>query len=404
MKTKNDLLVLAGIMLAWAGVASAEMTMTWAGERQGVAKAAMSAGEANPSGATDAEAAEEPPEEAEAVSREEYLAAVAWVEGESAVDELSRRMVDDLLGPERDSDESQYGESTLPGGGDEKVLPGGMKMTRGVAAAPRSVGADNFSAGDDAGNYQVRDDWLGGTGGTGFKDAWHLGHESASPSENGGHHIANENHGDLDGNRFNLKSDGLSGTIIAMRDFQTTEGLDSGMFKVTAWGQGDEPGDFVGFAVFGANENELFRWGATIDEERTPSETFSYSTDAGKSYTVITASGYRPSGYDYTLTWSLLGSTMTFELSAADTGTDDYFIDRDRFSVPVETTERVMAIAAVLTESSIHAEGGNGTEMRFDNISVSGHDPNPTPAVPEPGVLGLLAAGAAALWRRRGRR
>lgn len=80
---------------------------------------------------------------------------------------------------------------------------------------------------------------------------------------------------------------------------------------------------------------------------------------------------------------------------------DDYGSSCLRNDVPAE---REMAIAALLTESGIASQSGDGTEMRFDNISVTGHDPNPTPAVPEPGVLGLLAAGAAALWRRRGRR
>lgn len=39
--------------------------------------------------------------------------------------------------------------------------------------------------------------------------------------------------------------------------------------------------------------------------------------------------------------------------------------------------------------------------MQFDNVTVTGHEPVPTPAVPEPGTLGLLAAGLAALLGRR---
>ncbi len=407
MNTKNALLVVAGLMLAWAGAAFADMTMTWAGERQGVAKAAV-AGDTESAEATDVVAEEEDEKEESSITREEYLATVAYVEGEAAVDELSRRMVEDMFGPSDDGVGSQYGDSTLPGGGDEGALPGGVKMTRGAAVASRSVPVDNFSAGDDAANYTVGADWLGGTGGTGFEDAWHLKSGSAIPASDGGHHIANSgNQEDSANNRFNLQSAGEpESTIVAMRDLQTTEGLVSGTFKVTGWGQGDEPGDFVGFAVYGANESELFRWGATINEEWDPSETFSYSTDGGRSYNVITATGYRPGGYDYTLTWALLGETMTFELRAADTGTEAYFIGsaEDGYPVSIETTDRVMAIAAVLTESGDHAEGGDGTEMRFDNIIVTGHDPGITPAVPEPGTLGLLAAGLAALLGRRAER
>ena len=117
MKMRNGFLVLAGLMLAWAGSASAELAVSWTGERQGVARAAM-AGENEPADAKDAEKSDGGDEESAPVTQEEYLATLAWVEGEAAVDELSRRMVDGLLGPEHDGEESQYGESTLPGGSD----------------------------------------------------------------------------------------------------------------------------------------------------------------------------------------------------------------------------------------------------------------------------------------------
>ena len=76
---------------------------------------------------------------------------------------------------------------------------------------------------------------------------------------------------------------------------------------------------------------------------------------------------------------------------------DDYGSSCLRNDVPAE---REMAIAALLTESGINSEDFNGTEMEFDNLQVTGIER----AVPEPSVLGLLLAGAAALWRRRGRR
>lgn len=75
-------------------------------------------------------------------------------------------------------------------------------------------------------------------------------------------------------------------------------------------------------------------------------------------------------------------------------------------SDPVElgTTGRVMAIAVVLVESGAYAEDGDGTDMQFDCLKVEGTESGPTPAVPEPGTLGLLAAGLAALWRRKAKR
>ena len=96
---------------------------------------------------------------------------------------------------------------------------------------------------------------------------------------------------------------------------------------------------------------------------------------------------------DYTLTWNLMGGTAQFTLSA-----DGYF-DFSPDKVELGTSAQVMAIAAILAESGINVSGGNGSEMAFDNLRVTGKEP--APAVPEPGVPGLLVAGLAALWVRR---
>ena len=394
MNTKNALLVVAGLMLAWAGVASADMTMTWAGNRQGVAKAAV-AGDAKPAAAADTDvAAEEGEEEEASITREEYLAAAAYVEGEAAVDELSRRMVEDMFGPSDDGVGTQYGDSTLPGGGDDGALPGGIQMTRGGAVGVRSGGAYNFSASDNAQNsgYEEGKDWIYKNGGEGFK-RWHA-------------------EGDLPGATRMIASDGgfefkageSAGEMAMIRDLNTTEGLDSGTFSVTMWGGmggADEPGDFAGFAVYGKDGdeyNELFRWGYSLAENTIVEQnSFVYSTDQGANYVEISR-GYPDNGVDYTLTWALVNGTMQFELTAKHTETGGiYFSD---YPVTVETTDRVMAIAAVLTESGQYTQGGDGSEMQFDKLKVEGHEPGPTPAVPEPGTLGLLAAGLAALWSR----
>lgn len=403
MKTKNDLLVLAGLMLAWAGAASAELTVSWTGERQGVARAVV-AGETEPTEAEDAkeetEKTDGAEDDAEPITHGEYLESVARVEGEIAVDELSRRMVDGLLGPSDDGEGSQYGESTLPGSGaDGDVRLAGMIATH---AGTAKNGGASFVAVDTSAAEVYKEgemDWLGKDGGIGF-GAWQAKGDTTvtrSLDASGG---------------FYMKAGADGGEIAMIRSLETAEGvpvsLESGQFTVREWGVADEAGDFLGFAVYGSSDgtdgSELIRWGvrlATIEGKPKPVSSFEYSTDGGTTYKFI-KDGYPTSGgVDYTLTWAQLGGTMHFTLSAADIGTgSDRFSD---YTVDVETSSYVMAIAAVLTESGQETAGGlDGSEMTFDNPSVTGKEP--TPAVPEPGVLGLLAAGAAALFRRKAKK
>ena len=398
MNTKNALLVLAGLMLAWACAAFADMTMTWAGERQGVAKAAV-AGDTESAEATDVVAAEEDEEEESSITREEYLATVAYVEGEAAVDELSRRMVEDMFGPSDDGVGSQYGDSTLPGGGDDGVLPGGVQMTRGGVSASRSAGGWTGSAADDSGNYAVDQNWIGENGGSGFGE-WRAKDGSAplavsTISGDGG---------------FIMQAGENPGETAMMRSLNTDVGLASGTFTVSMWGPeggADEPGDFAGFAVYGANDTELFRWGfslAEVEGEDDPISSYVYKGTGDNSYTVAFP-GYAEPQIEvlYSLTWAQLtgGGTMRFTLSATEhPGGKEPDVHRFTETIDVATTEYVRAIAAVLTESGLYTQGGDGSEMTFDNLSVTGTEPTPTPAVPEPGTLGLLAAGLAALWRR----
>lgn len=405
MNMRNALLVVAGGMFAWVGVASAELTMSWTGERQGVARAAVDG---------DTDSAEEPvaakadtddpegtSEESQSVSREEYLAAVAWVEGEAAVDELSRRMVDGLLGPERDGEGSEYGESTLPGGTVDRV-PDAVQMTRGGTVGTRTAGG-SFSASDDSGNYSVGQNWVGENGGSGFGE-WRPKDGSAD--------LAVSKISGTGG--FIMQAGADPGETAMMRSLDTEVGLASGEFSVTVWGAGggaDERGDFAGFAVYGSNDSELFRWGfysKVIDdgEELIGISSYWYSSDGGLTYEMVPGIDGYPLpevGVEYSLTWAQLGGTMHFTLSATEKR--DGLPDHVKFSgheVDVETSEYVMAIAAVLTEGGLYSQGGDGSEMTFDNLSVTGTEP--TPAVPEPGTLGLLAAGLAALWRRKAKR
>ena len=393
MNTKNALLVLAGLMLAWAGAASAEMTMTWAGERQGVAKAAV-AGDAESADATDVVAAEEDEEEESSITREEYLATVAYVEGEAAVDELSRRMVEDMFGPSDDGEGSQYGDSTLPGGDDDGVLPGGVKLTRSVGAAPRTAGS--FSAEDNAGNY-TSGDWGLQTGkGSGFLDWQEKTTGDATVTRT------------LEGGDFTMQAGENPGEIVMLRPLDTQLGLVSGDFSTGLQGTADEPGDFVGFAVYGSADgapgSELIRWGfMTVENGPEADDPYSswtaYSLDGGETFRMV-KSGEASGAVQFTLTWAqLAGGGLGFTLNSSNYGIVDF---NDNGNMQVLGADRVMAIAAVLTESGMNSEGFNGTEMNFNHLEVNGVEA--TPAVPEPGTLGLLAAGLVALWRRKAKR
>lgn len=396
MEKLNGTFLLATLAFAWAVSASAEMAMSWAGERQGVARAAV-AGE----GAKDAGAAEGTPEGSAPVTQEEYLATVAWVAGEAAVDELSRRMVDDLLGPEHDGEESRYGESTLPGSADDGARACGVQMTRGAAGSGGvlAVGSGDFSATDSAANYTGITDWAEKNGGNGF-GAW---------QENLSGGVAVER--TVADGSFKMQAGEHSGEIAMVRPLETSQGLESGEFSVTMWGAmggADEPVDFAGFAVYGSGNgdseySELFRWGYSHDKT-TGNEGFVFSMDAGDNYTTVSDEGFPMGGVDFILTWALVGETTQFTLSVGLPGDAEkeeserkYYVTP--FTQSLGTSAQVMAIAALLTESGSFSADGDGSEMEFDNLRVRGEEP--MSAVPEPGVLGLLAAGAAALFRRK---
>lgn len=388
MGNRSGILVLAGLAVAWMGTARGELSVGWAGGEEGVAKASVAVLRALEE-AADGEP--EAPNDEAGIAREEYLAVARAAADEAAVDELSRQMVDGMFGGAADGLETEYGESSLPGGNDGEARLAGMLATRGVAGRTVPGGGWTGAASDNSGNavYARGQDWMGLNGGEGF-GAWREGSGSAAPavraiSGDGG---------------FRVQANEQSGEMAMVRDLNTDVGLTSGTFEVTVWGAdggADEPGDFSGFAVYGANDSELFRWGFRLaDGGDEPFSTFSYSLNGGKDYTVIQP-GYPAAGVDYTLTWGVVGGRTQFTLSAQANGVegmDPYF---SGYSVSLETSERVMAIAALLTESGSYAAGGNGSEMTFDNLRVTGVEP----AVPEPGGLGLLAAGAAVLAGRR---
>ncbi len=146
-------------------------------------------------------------------------------------------------------------------------------MSWGVAAAPRAVGGDTFSASDNARNpgYAPQADWIDLNGGEGFKP-W-----KAEGSLPGATRMVATDGG------FQFKAGEPAGEMAMIRGLDTTAGLDSGTFSVTMWGAmggADEPGDFAGFAVYGkdgGSYSELFRWGVAIMEGQAIPESFAYS-------------------------------------------------------------------------------------------------------------------------------
>lgn len=410
MKKLNKTLLPLALAFAWAVSASAELTLSWTGERQNAARAsAAGAAEASAGEEEAKEASAAEPEENDALTREEYLATVAWAEGDIAVDELSRRMVDDLLGPSDDEEETRYGESASPGGGRDVAIPGGAKaVAAGVSgtvgknafyASDSAESAGKFSASDSGANYAGVRDWMDKNGGEGF-GAWQDKLSSGASVDR-----------TMDSGSLKMQAT-APGEIAMVRPLDTAQGLESGTFSVTMWGAmggADEIVDFAGFALYGSGDKELFRWGFRQDGD---SEGLAVSLDGGANYTTV-SSFYPLNGVDYVVTWALIGDTTQFTLSAILAGDAEkeesdwtYYYngsqDEDHMPLSLGTSERVMAIAAILTESGTAMSGGDGSEMTFDNMRVTGNEP--APAVPEPGVTGLLAAGLAALWGRRTKR
>ena len=392
MEKRIGILVLTGVAVAWLGTARGELSMGWTSEKKGVAKASVACRQTLDEGA-DGEKAEE------RITREAYLAVARAVAEEAAVNELSLRMVDRLFGGADDGNATGYGESTLPGGSDGTARVEGMVGMRGTAGrAARGV----FRAEDDAGNYEANASWIGvepGKG-SGFEGGWHLGNDSASPARQS----VNSTEASGAEGSFYMQAGADRADFSVVRELGTDVGLERGTFSVTGYGVVDEPGDFAGFAVYGADEKELFSWGVSwrmveMGGGNVAINAFVYRLGGSGEYRLVNGNGSSGGYVDYTLTWAQLGGRMEFTLTAGSAGGAWTYIGEDEFKVSLGTTERVMAIGVLLSEGGVAAGNGDGSEMAFDKVSVTGVEP----AVPEPGVLGLLAAGAAALAGRRKR-
>ena len=373
------------------------VSVGWTGEKEGVAKVASSASPALEEEEERIAAEGQQGTEGE-ITREEYLAVAGAAAEEAEVDELSRRMVDGMFGGADDGEATGYGESTLPDGGNNgDARFAEMVATRGVPGRAASGGGWTGEAADDSRNYDGVEKWIettsgeGLNGGSGFKNAWHLQEGSASPAEQ---KVSQQD-------SFYMQAGADRADFSVVRELGTDAGLERGTFSVTGYGVVDEPGDFAGFAVYGANGKELFSWGLSLRESELGAiDAFVYRLGGSGGYQLVNGNGSSGGYVDYTLTWAQLGGRMEFILTAGSADGAWTYIGEDEFKVSLGTTERVMAIGVLLSEGGLESGGGDGSEMSFDKLTVTGTEP----AVPEPGVLGLLAAGAAGLAARRKRK
>ena len=260
----------------------------------------------------------------------------------------------------------------------------------GAAAAPSSSGTDliatrvssafathgsapsattTFTASDKAENYDGN--WaLGDNHGTGF-DVWRQVAPAELPSRS------------VDDQGFAIYAQSGVGVEAIGRSFADGTALESGTFKVSATHDSSE--HFSGFAIYGAGDAEIFRWGLATAEDRESggdATGFWYFRD-GQSTLIRTIDAGEPLAADYSISWSVLASGMSIDLSIASSPYDD------TLHLTLDTSSAVTAVAA-LVAGSTQAE-----TLHFDNLEVTGR------AVPEPATLALLLLGALALRPRR---
>lgn len=234
-------------------------------------------------------------------------------------------------------------------------------------SAPSATPA--FTASDKAENYDGN--WnLGDNHGTGF-DVW----RQVAPAELPSRSVSDQG--------FAIYAQSGVGVEAIGRSFADGTALESGTFKVSATHDSSE--HFSGFAIYGAGDAEIFRWGLATAEDR---ESGGYATGFwyfrdGQSTLIRTIDAGEPLAADYSISWSVLSSGMSIDLSIASS---PY---ADTLHLTLDTSSAVTAIAA-LVAGSTQAE-----TLHFDNLSVEGS------IVPEPSTLALLLLGALALRPRR---
>lgn len=237
-----------------------------------------------------------------------------------------------------------------------------------------------FTASDASTNqpYASQEAWyLYDNGGTGFT-GWSQVGSSATPNLS-----INENTG------FSIYANAGVGEAAIGRSFTNGIALESGTFSASA--THDFADHFSGFALYASGDTELLRWGVTTTENHetgAPATGFWYAPLAGGSpdYVLLASASdddIIDSRISYSVTWSVVGSSLSVDLSIASDPLSD------TFRLTLDTSSAVTAVAALVA-------GSNPQDtLHFDNLRAEG------PVVPEPSTLALLLLGAFALRFRR---
>ncbi len=232
-----------------------------------------------------------------------------------------------------------------------------------------------FTATDASTNapYATQETWnLGDNGGTGFGE-WRQVGSAATPNRS------------LDADGFAIYANAGVGEAAVGRSFADDLALSSGTFSVTA--THGSISSFSGFALYAANDAEIFRWGITTAEAADGTYPgFWYAIGAGGQtiYEPIDRiyDPETPVTADYSISWSVFSTGMNIDLSI----TSDSSPVTRQFSL--DNSSAVTSIAA-LVAGSTQAE-----TLHFDTLSVEG------PTIPEPSTLALLLLGSLALRSR----
>ena len=260
----------------------------------------------------------------------------------------------------------------------------GFSLVRAFGArgggAPKG-GGYNFSAHDEASNYDTTLPWnLGENGGSGF-NAW---------KAMGGDDPSRDFVGAGNDKQFAIARDGDVG-----RTFENGVQLDSGEFTVSA--DHTFTADFSGFAVYGGGYDtgltELIRWGVAKREDSEDGGRmktgFWYATsggEAGYCFFGNLGNDVESVSVDYQLTWTSLGNGLEFTIDASEAGGG---------ALLASTTTRLENVAAVSGVGALALTSSGRNYLRFDNLNVEGH------VVPEPGTVSLLLFGIAVLGAGR---
>ena len=247
-------------------------------------------------------------------------------------------------------------------------------LASAILLFPVSSRADLFKAWDASTNYTEYFN-LGDNGGEGF-DGWRQMGAAELPSRS------------INDQGFSIYAQSGEGVEAVGRSFSNNTALVSGSFSVTAIH--DSASSFSGFALYTAGDSELLRWGVTTAENR---ETGEYATGfwyaplaAGTpDYVLLSAASsddILSSLISYSVTWRLVESSLSVELSMTSSPLTD------TFHMTLDTSSAVTSIAALVAGTA------QSESLHFDNLQVSGH------AVPEPSTLALLLLGTLAFCPR----